>query len=38
MVQLRERQAIEALRQLIQNEKLNQAVRERAEWGIQQLL
>lgn len=38
VVEIRERQAIEALRQLIQNEKINQAVRERAQWGVQQLL
>ncbi len=37
MVEIRERQAIEALRQLIKDNKLYPAVKERAEWGIQQL-
>lgn len=37
MVDIRERQSIEALKQLIQNKKLNPTVKERAEWGIQQL-
>jgi hypothetical protein len=37
IVEMRETRAIEALRQLIQDDKLNQLVRERAEWGIKQL-
>ncbi len=37
MVEIREKRSINALRQLIQNEKLNAIVKERAEWGIGQL-
>jgi hypothetical protein len=37
MVDIRERQSIEALKLLIQDKKLNPTVKERAEWGIQQL-
>jgi hypothetical protein len=38
IVQLREKQASAALKQLIMNEKINADVKQRAEWGIQQLL
>ena len=37
MVEIRERKSIEALRLLIQDNKLHPTVKERAEWGIQQL-
>jgi len=37
IVELRERRAVEALKQLIQDEELNPEVRNRAEQGIQQL-
>jgi hypothetical protein len=38
IVELREKRASEALEQLIKNEKINTEVKQRAEWGIQQLL
>lgn len=38
LVKLREKQSLEALRQLVQDEELNQEVKQRAEWGIEQLL
>lgn len=38
IVQMREKQAAAALKQLLANEKINDAVKQRAEWGIQQLL
>jgi len=37
LVEIRERRAIDALRQLIQNEKLNSRVKKRAELGLAQL-
>jgi HEAT repeat protein/putative zinc finger protein len=37
MVALQERRSLQILRQLTNNEKLNQAVRQRAEWGLKQL-
>jgi len=37
MVEIRERKSIEALKKLMQANKLNPTVKERAEWGIQQL-
>lgn len=37
MVEMQERQSIEIFRQLARDEKLNQAVRQRAEWGLKQL-
>jgi hypothetical protein len=37
MIEIRERQAVEAFRQLVKENKLNPAVKERAQWGIQQL-
>jgi len=38
LVEMREKQAAAALKQLILNEKINADVKQRAEWGIQQLL
>jgi hypothetical protein len=38
IVEMREKQATAALKQLIMNEKINADVKQRAEWGIQQLL
>lgn len=38
IVEMREKQATAALKQLIANEKINADVKQRAEWGIQQLL
>ena len=38
IVEMREKQATAALKQLIGNEKVNADVKQRAEWGIQQLL
>jgi hypothetical protein len=38
IVELRTRQANETLRQLLKDEELSQEVRQRAEWGLQQLL
>jgi hypothetical protein len=38
LVEMREQKALNALRFLIQNDKTNKSVRERAEWGIQQLI
>ncbi len=38
IVEIREKQATAALKQLIANEKINSEVKQRAEWGIQQLL
>ncbi|MGH7495266.1 MAG: zf-HC2 domain-containing protein [bacterium] len=38
IVELRTRQANETLRQLLQDEQLSQEVRQRAEWGLRQLL
>jgi hypothetical protein len=38
IVEMREKQATAALKQLITNEKINADVKQRAEWGIQQLL
>jgi hypothetical protein len=35
---MREKQAAAALKQLLMNEKINADVKQRAEWGIQQLL
>jgi hypothetical protein len=37
MVALQERRSLQILRQLTNDEKLNQAVRQRAEWGLKQL-
>jgi hypothetical protein len=37
MVALHERQSLQILRKLTNDEKLNQAVRQRAEWGLKQL-
>ena len=37
MVALQERQSLQTLRQLTNDVKLNQAVRQRAEWGLKQL-
>jgi HEAT repeats/Putative zinc-finger len=37
MVELQERQSLQILRQLRNDEKVNQAVRQRAEWGLKQL-
>lgn len=37
LVAIREKRSINALRQLIQDEKLNSTVKERAEWGLNQL-
>jgi hypothetical protein len=37
MIEIRERQAVEAFKQLVKENKLNPAVKERAQWGIQQL-
>jgi anti-sigma factor RsiW len=37
LVQKREKQAMETLTQLIRDEQINQAVKQRAEWGIEQL-
>jgi hypothetical protein len=38
MVHLREHRSVAALRHLAEDRQLNQAVRERAEWGLQQLI
>jgi len=38
IVEMREKQATAALKQLIMNDKINADVKQRAEWGIQQLL
>jgi hypothetical protein len=38
IVELREKRATEALKELIEKEKINNEVKQRAEWGIQQLL
>jgi len=38
IVEMREKQAAAALKQLLGNEKINADVKQRAEWGIQQLL
>ena len=38
IVQMREKQATAALKQLMMDEKINTEVKQRAEWGIQQLL
>lgn len=38
IVEMREKQATAALKQLLGNEKINAEVKQRAEWGIQQLL
>lgn len=38
IVEMREKQAAAALKELITNEKVNADVKQRAEWGIQQLL
>lgn len=38
IVEMREKQATAALKQLLGNEKVNADVKQRAEWGIQQLL
>ncbi len=38
IVELRTQRANEALRQILQDEQINQEVRQRAEWGLQQLL
>ncbi len=38
IVEMREKQAAAALQQLLGNEKINADVKQRAEWGIQQLL
>jgi hypothetical protein len=38
LVEIREQKALNALRFLIQNDKTNSSVKERAEWGIQQLI
>lgn len=38
LVKLREKQSLGVLRQLVQDEELNQDVKQRAEWGIEQLL
>ena len=37
MVELKERESVSVLRQLSQDQELNPAVRERAEWGLQRL-
>ena len=37
MVEIRETRATDALKKLIQDDKLNQAVRQQAEWGLKQL-
>ncbi len=37
LVEIREKRSINALKQLIQDEKLNSTVKERAEWGLNQL-
>jgi len=38
IVEMREKRAAAALKQLIVKEKINADVKQRAEWGIQQLL
>jgi hypothetical protein len=38
LVKLREKQSLEAFRRLLQDERLNHEVKQRVEWGIQQLL
>jgi hypothetical protein len=38
IVEMREKQATAALKQLMGDEKINAEVKQRAEWGIQQLL
>lgn len=38
LVELRTQRAHEALRQILKDEQINQEVRQRAEWGLQQLL
>jgi hypothetical protein len=37
MVETKEKQAVEALRRLSADSKMNEAVRSRAAWGVQQL-
>jgi len=38
MVSIREKKALDALRQLINNEKVDSSVKERAQWGIEQII
>jgi hypothetical protein len=38
MVELREKESIPVLRQIMQNQAVNLAVRQQAEWGLQQLI
>ena len=38
LVEIREKKSLDALRNLIEDQKINQSVKQRAEWGIKQLI